>query len=81
MRLDNLHSKLFLFESRWLRVAMVGSPNFTPNADESNRELAIEVRSTRETDSSAALINELSAYARDLMCDDLASFIHSRTSS
>lgn len=75
LTLPALHAKLFLFESRYLRVALVGSPNFTPSGNELNRELAIEVRSTQESDIAADLIRDLRLYSQDLMCDDDAKLL------
>lgn len=67
--LDSLHAKLYLLQSRYLRVAMMGSPNFTPSGDRVHRELALELRSVKDSDASAALIDDLFLYGRDLMSD------------
>ena len=73
--LPTLHAKLFLFESRHMKGALVGSPNFTPSGNERNRELALELRSSRDSDISAELIRDLQLYSQDLMCDDDATLL------
>jgi phosphatidylserine/phosphatidylglycerophosphate/cardiolipin synthase-like enzyme len=60
-----LHTKLYILECDGFRGAVFGSPNLTPAADEDNRELAIEFRTTVEGrgEPTAALISELLSYA------------------
>jgi len=77
--LDSLHAKLYLLESNLLRAAMIGSPNFTPSGDRVHRELAVEIRSIKESDAGAMLIEDLFLFARELMSDPAATF-HKRLS-
>jgi len=72
--LDSLHAKLYLLESNGLRAAVIGSPNFTPHGDRVHRELAVEVRSIRDSDASAMLVEDLFLFARELMTDPAAKF-------
>jgi hypothetical protein len=67
-----LHSKLYLAECDGFRCAMFGSPNLTAKADNENRELAIEFRTTVESreDDVAAIISRLAEYAKDLASED-----------
>lgn len=71
---NSLHAKLYLLEANGLRVAMMGSPNFTPEGDALHRELAIQVRSTREGDAADALVKDLFLFAREIMADGNAHF-------
>jgi hypothetical protein len=75
--LDNLHAKLYLLECNMLRIAMLGSPNFTLEGDREWRELAVEIRSTRESDAAALLVRDLFGYALDLISDEGAR-VHKR---
>lgn len=72
-----LHSKLYLAECDGFRCAVFGSPNLTGRADNENRELAIEFRTTVESreDDVAAIITRLAEYARDLAAEDDAELI------
>lgn len=72
--LDALHAKLYLCEARGLRAAFIGSPNFTPHGDRIHRELAVEIRSIKETDPGALLVEDLFLFARELMTDRSATF-------
>jgi len=72
--LDTLHAKLYLLEANGLRAAMIGSPNFTPSGDRLHRELAVEIRSIRDSDPAAQLVEDLFLFARDLMSDPAARF-------
>ncbi len=72
--LDSLHAKLYLLESNGLRAAMIGSPNFTPQGDRMHRELAVEVRSIKDSDAGAMLVQDLFLFARELMSDSTARF-------
>jgi hypothetical protein len=69
---DRLHTKLYLLECDGFRAAVIGSPNFTRTADRRNLELAIELRTTVESDRDdvAALISELAGYASALRNDE-----------
>jgi phosphatidylserine/phosphatidylglycerophosphate/cardiolipin synthase-like enzyme len=64
----HLHTKLYILECDGFRAALVGSPNLTPGAEQRNRELAIEFRTTESTreDPVSALISDLSEYAWSL---------------
>jgi phosphatidylserine/phosphatidylglycerophosphate/cardiolipin synthase-like enzyme len=73
--LESLHAKLYLLQAADLQVAVLGSPNFTPSGDDGNRELAIEVRSIKETDPSALLVRDLFLFARELMADTDTHFL------
>ena len=68
----DLHTKLYVMECDGYRCGVIGSPNLTARADRTNRELAVEVRSTSfgEHDDHARLLNDLLAYAHDLRADD-----------
>lgn len=68
----SLHTKLYLAECDGFRFAIFGSPNLTPKGDSSNRELAIEFRTTvdNRSDTVSAIITRLSEYARDLAAED-----------
>lgn len=70
--LNTLHAKLYLLECNTLRIAMLGSPNFTLEGDKEWRELAVEIRSTRESDAAALLVRDLFGFALDLMSDEAA---------
>jgi hypothetical protein len=70
--LNTLHAKLYLLECNALRIAMLGSPNFTLEGDKEWRELAVEIRSTRESDAPALLVRDLFGFALDLMSDEAA---------
>ena len=72
--LDSLHAKLYLLESNGLRAATIGSPNFTPHGDRVHRELAVEVRSIKDSDAGAMLVEDLFLFARELMSDPAARF-------
>jgi hypothetical protein len=72
--LDTLHAKLYLLECNQLRVAMLGSPNFTVEGDTVHRELAVEVRSVHDSDAASAFIQDLFLFARELMADNRAHF-------
>jgi hypothetical protein len=76
--LNSLHAKLYLVECEGLRVALFGSPNLTPEGDSLYRELAVDVRSTRESDASGEFVADLFAFARDLMTDPSATFYKRR---
>ncbi len=64
-RCDSLHTKLYVLECNGFRAAIFGSPNLTPRADEENRELAVEFRTSMQgaDDPTAALVSELLTYA------------------
>ena len=64
----HLHTKLYILECDGFRAALVGSPNLTPEAEQRNRELAIEFRTTESTreDPVSAVITDLSEYAWSL---------------
>lgn len=70
--LDSLHAKLYLLECNGFRIAMLGSPNFTPEGDTQHRELAVEIRSGRESDAASILVRDLFAFAVELMSDESA---------
>jgi phosphatidylserine/phosphatidylglycerophosphate/cardiolipin synthase-like enzyme len=78
--LDSLHAKLYLLESNGLRAAMIGSPNFTIHGDQVHRELAVEVRSIRDSDPAAQLVEDLFLFAREIM-SDRATKVHKRLAS
>ncbi|MGE0751672.1 MAG: hypothetical protein AB7K64_13930 [Variibacter sp.] len=67
-----LHTKLYLLECDGFRAAIFGSPNLTPAANEDNRELAIEFRTTVQgrSEPTAALVSELIGYAWALRNQD-----------
>ena len=67
-----LHSKLYIAECNGFRGAIFGSPNLTPAADEQNKELAVEFRSSRSgrEDPISAVISELISYASTLRSQD-----------
>lgn len=75
--LESLHAKLYLLEADDLRESMIGSPNFTPHGDRIHKELAIEIRSIRESDAGALLVEDLFLFARELMTDP-ATYFHKR---
>ena len=75
--LDSLHAKLYLLECNAFRIAMIGSPNFTPEGDTLHRELAVEIRSARESDVAGLLVRDLFAFSLDLMSDETAR-VHKR---
>ncbi len=70
--LDSLHAKLYLLECNGFRIAMLGSPNFTPEGDKEHRELAVEIRSGKESDAAGILVRDLFAFAVELMSDESA---------
>lgn len=72
--LDSLHAKLYLLDSNGLRAAMIGSPNFTPSGDLRHRELAVEIRSVRDSDPAGMLVEDLFLFAREVMTDRNAVF-------
>ena len=68
----SLHTKLYVLECNGFRASVLGSPNLTPNANKRNRELAVRFCTT-ETDKKndvVRVVNELTAYARDLCFED-----------
>lgn len=67
-----LHTKLYILECDGFRAAVVGSPNLTPRANQRNRELAIELRTTMDGDGddAAHIISELTEYAYALQLGD-----------
>lgn len=67
-----LHTKLYILECDGFRAAVFGSPNLTPSADQNNRELAIEFRTTVQgrSEPTAALLSELIGYAWSLRNQD-----------
>jgi hypothetical protein len=67
-----LHTKLYILECDGFRAAIFGSPNLTPAADEDNRELAIEFRTTVQgrSEPTSALLSKLVGYAWDLRNQD-----------
>lgn len=75
--LGSLHAKLYLLEADDLRASMIGSPNFTPHGDRIHRELAVEIRSIRDSDAGAMLVKDLFLFARELMTDS-ATYFHKR---
>jgi phosphatidylserine/phosphatidylglycerophosphate/cardiolipin synthase-like enzyme len=75
--LDSLHAKLYLLDCNGARIAMVGSPNFTPQGDHQHRELAVLVRSSRDSDAASLLARDLFDFALELMSDPSAK-IHKR---
>lgn len=75
--LDALHAKLYLLECNGFRIAMVGSPNFTPEGDQEHRELAVEIRSGKESNPASTLVRDLFSFAVELMSDEAAR-IHKR---
>jgi hypothetical protein len=64
----SLHTKLYIAECDGFRCAVLGSPNLTPRANVTNREIAVEFRSTTMSndDETAIFINELIHYASSL---------------
>lgn len=68
----SLHSKLYILECDGFRTAILGSPNLTSRAERRNLEIAVEFRTTIETedDDVAALITELTDYASALRGSD-----------
>jgi phosphatidylserine/phosphatidylglycerophosphate/cardiolipin synthase-like enzyme len=69
-----LHAKLYILECDGFRYAMLGSANLTRRADNKNRELAVEFRTTctNRSDPVAAMIDELLVFAYELMSDEAA---------
>lgn len=67
-----LHSKLYIAECNGFRSAMFGSPNLTPAADEQNKELAVEFRTSRSgrEDAISTVVTELTTYAANLRTQD-----------
>ena len=67
----NLHTKLYLMECDGFRMAILGSPNLTANANWGNKELAIEIRTTKQSyhSSEFVLIRNLIDYASNLRKD------------
>lgn len=67
-----LHSKLYIAECNGFRAAIFGSPNLTPAADEHNKELAVEFRTSLSgrDDPISAVISELTSYALTLRTQD-----------
>jgi hypothetical protein len=67
-----LHSKLYIAECNGFRGAIFGSPNLTPAADEQNKELAVEFRTSKSgrEDPVSLVISELISYASDLLTQD-----------
>jgi len=66
---STLHTKLYVLECNGFRAAILGSANFTARANRTNRELAIELRTTTENpvnDDVAGIISELTEYASSL---------------
>jgi phosphatidylserine/phosphatidylglycerophosphate/cardiolipin synthase-like enzyme len=63
-----LHTKLYIAECDGFRGVVLGSPNLTSRADTTNRELAVEFRTTKMSgdDETAAFIDELIQYAYSL---------------
>lgn len=68
----DLHTKLYLLECNGFRAAVLGSPNLTPRGDRTNRELAIELRTTVEGRDNpiAEVITQLTEYAFYLRGED-----------
>ena len=68
---QDLHTKLYLMECDGFRMAILGSPNLTPKANWENKELAIEIRTTKQSyhDSEFVLIKNLINYASSLRKD------------
>jgi phosphatidylserine/phosphatidylglycerophosphate/cardiolipin synthase-like enzyme len=66
-----LHTKLYILECDGFRAAVLGSPNLTGRADRHNLEIAVEFRSTIESESDdiASVITELTQYASVLRGD------------
>ena len=64
----DLHAKIFLLECDGFRAAFFGSPNFTPRANNINRELAIDFRTTMQdpADSVGKMMNDLFVYVDTL---------------
>lgn len=64
----SLHTKLYIAECNGFRGAVLGSPNLTPRANEFNREIAVEFRTTTTSGDHeiAIIINELIDYASSL---------------
>jgi hypothetical protein len=73
--LPSLHAKLYLLQSETLKAALFGSPNFTPQGNSLNRELAADVRALRSTDAESEFIDDLFSYARQLMSEEDARFV------
>lgn len=65
---SELHTKLYIAECNGFRLAVLGSPNFTPSANERNMEVAIEFRTTAmdPADDVTAMVSELTLYASSL---------------
>jgi phosphatidylserine/phosphatidylglycerophosphate/cardiolipin synthase-like enzyme len=72
-----LHAKVLALECDGFRAALLGSANFTARADSYNREIAIELRSTRDArnDQISATIFDLVDYARSLSAEDEATLL------
>jgi hypothetical protein len=67
-----LHAKLYIIECNGFKAAIFGSPNLTPVADDQNKELAVEFRTSKSgrDDPISAVVSELIAYASDLRTQD-----------
>jgi len=72
--LKSLHAKLYLLECNGLRAGLFGSPNFTPQGDTENLELAADIRSVRSSDIAAEFLENLFGFVRELMADSDSRF-------
>lgn len=69
---DALHTKLYAFECPGFSLVMFGSPNMTARANETNVELAVELRgvANHKGDDISRVMAELLQYANDLSRDE-----------
>ena len=73
--LNSLHAKLYLMECNGLRAGLFGSPNFTPQGDTDNLELAADIRSVRSSDIAGEFLENLFGFVRELMADPNSRFM------
>jgi phosphatidylserine/phosphatidylglycerophosphate/cardiolipin synthase-like enzyme len=68
---SHLHAKLYILDCDGFQYALLGSPNLTPRANTTNKELAIEFRTSLSSraDKIAGVIHDLIAYAQSLLTD------------
>lgn len=68
----NLHAKLYIMEADGFRCALLGSPNLTPSGNKTNREIAVEFRTTKQGrfDDTSTLITDLTEYVASLRAED-----------
>ena len=67
-----LHTKLYILECDGFRYAMMGSPNLTSRANQINREIAVEFRTSVQSveDEIACAVTCLTDYAKSLVSED-----------